>query len=109
MKQFVSGFVVGVATGVVFRETIMSRLRVAINTADEKLDEVEAEPDDKPTWRHPANGTSFSDERKAEINNSTVENPVVVTWDEIAEMKISYVKVNVGSGRFKLEPVVEAA
>lgn len=111
MKQFASGFIVGVVTGVVFRESIMTRLRVAVNTADEKLDEVEEQEsnNDKATVRWPAIGTSFSPERKLEINNSTPENPVVVTWDEIAEMNLNYVKVNIGSGRFQLEEVEKAA
>lgn len=69
------------------------------NSSEEKGESLTA------SLRWPANGTELSPERKAEINDSTPDNPVTVTWDEIGKMNTNHVKVHVGSGRFKLEEV----
>lgn len=55
-----------------------------------------------PSARWPANGTNLSPERKREINNSTPDNPAIITLTDIREMDTYHVKVNLGSGRFKL-------
>lgn len=66
---------------------------------------MDRDPDASVRW--PANGTSLSLERKEEINNSTPENPVTITPHEVNAMNFNYVKVNVGSGRFKLAEPME--
>lgn len=54
------------------------------------------------TSRYPAFGTALPTERQDEINLSTPENPVTLTDDEINAMNLNYVKVGLGSGRFKV-------
>lgn len=61
--------------------------------------------DKQPSVRWPANGTNLSPDRKEEINNSTVEYPIVLTLEDIQAMDLDHLKANVNSGRFKLHPL----
>lgn len=109
MPKFLTGFTVGVFTGWLFHDVISQNLRKAVDYGNEKMDDIEAERDNEgsvtASLRWPANGTNLSPERKSEINNSTPDSPVTITWDEIGEMNLSHVKVHVGSGRFKIDEV----
>jgi hypothetical protein len=49
----------------------------------------------------PASGTNFSIARKEEINDSSVAEPVYLTFDEIMSMDMSLLKPGFDSGRFK--------
>jgi hypothetical protein len=58
-----------------------------------------------PTTRYPALDT-WPRERKREINNSTPENPVLLTAEEEAELReasMNVLRVSVGSGRLQIQ------
>lgn len=109
MARFFVGLGLGVFTGWLLNEQITDGLHGFIGFANEKLDAYETEPvlKEQATAQYPATGADgITLGRAIEINNATPEAPVTLTWDEVAAMKISYVKVGLGAGRYKVEEVV---
>jgi hypothetical protein len=59
-------------------------------------------PAETASVEYPALGTDLSAKRQAEINGSSTSNPVYITDEDIAAMDVYHVKVNLGSGRFRI-------
>ena len=109
-SKFMKGYIVGVVTGVVFRDPIVRNLRKLADAAnakaeemDEKVEKVEKEPEaEAASALYPANGVNLSAGRKREINISTPDAPIVLTLEDIQAMNVEHVKFNLESGRFQL-------
>lgn len=57
----------------------------------------------RPTVKYPA-VESMAPARQEEINESTPENPVHLTWEEIDAMNPMHVQHGIGAGRFTMDP-----
>lgn len=57
----------------------------------------------RPTVKYPAVET-MAPARQEEINESTLENPVHLTWEEIDAMDPMHVQHGIGAGRFTMDP-----
>jgi len=114
MGRFLIGVAVGLAGGYLFSDEIdklfeNSNIDNPKKVKDEAAEKVKSAVDtDVPggvpqaSMTYPATGTTLSYERQQEINNSTPEDPVVLTDEDIDALDIRYVKVGLGSRRFKL-------
>jgi CO dehydrogenase/acetyl-CoA synthase beta subunit len=112
MPKFLTGFAAGVATGMLFRDTIVHNFNRLVDFAEKKAEEQEAEQtksySDEATLSNPAAGTALPSMRIQEINDSSPDNPVVLTNADIDAMDVMYIKAHVKSGRFKLVDGSEA-
>lgn len=102
MPKFMTGFVTGIFTGWLFHDTIDRNLRKAVNVASEKVEDVAESSGEKASIKNPATGSGLDPERIVEINNSTVEEPVFVTQEEMEPMNQNYLRVALGAGRLKI-------
>lgn len=84
---------IGVAIGYLFSDMIEELIN--------RSKSVEA-PAETASIEYPALGTDLSAKRIAEINGSSTINPVYITDEDIDAMDVYHVKVNLGSGRFRI-------
>lgn len=116
-SKFVKGYIVGVATGVIFRDPIVRTLRNLADKANEKAEEMDAKEeakadpinsDDKPSTNRPASGSDLPSVRIKEINDSSPDNPVYLTEDEVATLaahNLSYLRVALGAKRLLIRGI----
>ena len=116
-SKFLKGYIAGIATGVIFRDPIVRTLRNLADKANEKANEMEvkeevkADPvngDDKPSANRPASGSDLPSVRIKEINDSSPDNPVYLTDDEVATLSshnVNYLRVALGAKRLLIRGI----
>lgn len=109
MRKFFAGVFVGWACS----DFITRGLKEAVKFADEnvvkKPVDVAQEPTtattevdfDRASYENPADGADLPLERIVQINASTPEEPVEVTYDELSKMSRRHAMVALGNGRLK--------
>lgn len=119
-SKFVKGYIVGLVTGVVFRDPIVRGVRKFADAANAKAEAMEEKVEkeapesypgsdsDKPSSSRPAAGSILPSARIEEINTSSPDNPVYLTEDEVATLaahNLSYLRVALGSKRLLIRGI----